>query len=224
MFIVFRLVRLVLFLVLILAVLGIVGFVLGRPFVERLAARSIRDRIGTPVSVSIATSIRPGMARGNLGEVTVKAAHFDRDGLQLAGTRAVYEGVKVQIADLITGSVKLHYGSVRFTAQVTQTALVAYLQPVLSQHGLPSKNLRVTIGKGKATLRSGVLHAAVRAKIVGASSVELVPVSGSGPLLRALAAPIQLGPLPDGVHLTSITLRRGGATIAGRGDAGDLKT
>jgi LmeA-like phospholipid-binding len=223
-FIVVRLVRLVLFLVLILVVLGIVGFVLGRPFVERLAARSIEDRLGTPVRVSIATSIKPSMARGDLGEVTVKAAHFERDGLQLAGTRAVYEGVKVQVADLITGSVKLHYGSVRFTAQLTQTALVAYLEPVLSQHGLPSKNLHVTIGKGKATLRSGPLHAAVRAKIVGVSSVELVPVNGSRVLLSALAAPIQLGPLPDGVHLTAITLHKGGATIAGRGDAGDLKT
>ena len=31
----------------------------------------------------------------------------------------------------------------------------------------------------------------------------------------ALAAPIQLGPLPDGVHLTGIALRKGAATITG---------
>jgi len=42
-------------------------------------------------------------------------------------------------------------------------------------------------------------------------------------LTRALAAPIQLGPLPEGIRLTSIVLRRGGATIAGRGGAGELE-
>ena len=56
----FRLVRTLVFLALILVVLGVIGFVIGRPFVERLAARSIEDRVGTPVSVSIGTSIRPG--------------------------------------------------------------------------------------------------------------------------------------------------------------------
>ena len=49
MFILFRLFRTLVFLVLILVVLGVIGFVLGRPFVERLAARSIEDRVGTPV-------------------------------------------------------------------------------------------------------------------------------------------------------------------------------
>ena len=41
-----------------------------------------------------------------------------------------------------------------------------------------------------------------------------------GALRQALAAPIQLGPLPEGIHLTGIALRKGAATITGRGDAG----
>ncbi len=57
----------------------------------------------------------------------------------------------------------------------------------------------------------------------GLSSIELVPVSGSPTLRRALAAPIQLGPLPDGVHLTAIALHTGSATIAGTGEGGQLK-
>ena len=69
--ILFRLFRLVILLALILVVVGVIGFVVGRPFVERLAARSIEDRIGTPVSVSIATSVEPGVLRGELGNVTV---------------------------------------------------------------------------------------------------------------------------------------------------------
>jgi hypothetical protein len=64
---------------------------------------------------------------------------------------------------------------------------------------------------------------AVRARILGVSSIKLVPLSGSQTLARALAAPIQLGPLPDGVHLTGIVLRTGRATITGQGDSGRLK-
>lgn len=224
MFIIFRLVRLVVFLAVILAVVGVIAFVVGRPFVERLAARSIEDRIGTPVNVSIATSVEPGILRGELGEVTVRASQFERDGLRLAGTRAVYRGVDVEVSDLISGDVRLHYASVDFQAQLTQTALTAYLKPLLSERGLPSENLRVTISKGRATLRSGSLNVATRATIRGISSIQLVPVGGSPILMRALADPIQLGPLPEGIRLTSIVLRKGGATIAGRGDAGELKT
>ena len=90
-----RLFRALIFLVLILAVVAVIGFVLGRPFVERLAARSIEDRVGTPVSVSIATSVRPGVLRGDLGNVTVRAKNFEHNGLQLAGARPVYHGVAV---------------------------------------------------------------------------------------------------------------------------------
>jgi DUF2993 family protein len=222
-FILLRLVRLLVFLVLIVFVLGLVVFVVGRPFVERLAARSIEDRLGTPVSVSIATSISPGVVRGDLGNVTVRARQFERNGLRLAGARAVYRGVNVEISDLISGDVRLHYSSVGFQGILTEAALVAYLRPLLAERGLPSKKLRVTIEKGRATLRMGTLNTAVRATILGVSSIKLVPVSGSQMLVRALAAPIQLGPLPDGVHLTSIVLRKGRATIAGGGDAGRLK-
>ncbi len=133
MFILLRLFRLLVFLVLIVVVLGVVAFVLGRPFVERLAARSIEDRIGTPVSVSIGTSLRPGIARGDLGKVTVKATQFERDGLRLAGARATYRGVSVGLTDLISGNVRLHYASVGFQAQLTQSALAAYLRPLLSR-------------------------------------------------------------------------------------------
>lgn len=223
MFIVFRLLRTLVFLVLILAVLGVIAFVLGRPFVERLAARSIEDRVGTPVSVSIATSVRPGVLRGHMGSVTVTAKTFEHNGVRLAGAEAVYHGVAVQFSDLLSGSVRLRYSSVGFDATLTQGGLRAYLQPLLARRGLPSKKLRVTIGNGAATLRMGKLHAVVGAKIVGRSSIRLVPRSGSPLLRRALGGAVQLGPLFDGVHLTGIALTKGHATLTGAGPAGKLK-
>jgi hypothetical protein len=222
-FILFRLVRTLVFLVLILAVLGVIGFVVGRPFVERLAARSIEDRVGTPVNVSIATSIRPGVLRGHMGNVTVTAKTFEHNGVHLAGARAVYHGVAVQFSDLLSGSVRLRYSSVGFDATLTQAGLREYLQPLLARRGLPSKTLRVTIGNGVATLRMGKLHAVVEAKIVGLSSIRLVPRSGSAAFGRALSGAVQLGPLFDGVHLTGIALTKGRATLTGAGAAGKLK-
>jgi hypothetical protein len=221
--IVVRLVRALVFFVLIAVVVGVVAFVLGRPFVERLAARSIEDRLGTPVSVSIAASVKPGIVRGDVGDVTVRARQFERDGLRLSGARAVYDGVNVELSDLLSGDVRLKYSSVGFQGSLTQAALGAYLRPLLAERGLPSKKLRVTIQNGRATLRMGTLHAAVGARIVGLSSIRLVPRNGSAVLRRALADPIQLGPLPDGVHLTGIVLHTGRATLSGRGDGGKLK-
>jgi hypothetical protein len=223
MFIVFRLLRALIFLVLILVVVGVVGFVLGRPFVERLAARSIEDRVGTPVSVSIATSVRPGMLRGDLGNVTVTAKSFEHNGLRLAAAHAVYRGVAVRLSDLLSGSVRLSYSSVSFDGTLTQGGLAAYLRPLLARRGLPSKNLRVTIGKGAATLGIGKLHTVVGARIVGLSSIRFVPRSGSQALRRALSGAIQVGPLFDGVHLTGITLDQGRATLTGAGASGKLK-
>src|SRR3954471_17696093 len=97
---IFRLFRLVILLALIVVVVGVIGMVVGRPFVERLAARSIEDRIGTPVSVSIGTSVDTVSLRGELGNVSVEAAQFEREGLRLAGTNAVYHGVDVDVSDL----------------------------------------------------------------------------------------------------------------------------
>jgi hypothetical protein len=222
-FILLRLVRVVVFAILILAVIGVVGFVLGRPFVERLAARSIEDRVGTPVSVSIATSVKPGMLRGDLGNVTVTAKQFEHNGLRLAGAQAVYHGVAVEPSQLLSGNVRLRYSSVTFAGTLTQSGLAAYLRPLLARRGLPSKHLRVTIGNGTATLRSGKLRAVVGASIVGVSSIRLLPHSGSAPLRRALRGAIQLGPLFDGVHLTGIALNKGRATLTGAGAGGKLK-
>jgi hypothetical protein len=222
-FILLRLVRALVFLVLILVVIGVVGFVLGRPFAERLAARSIEDRVGTPVTVSIATSIKPGVVRGDLGKVTVTAKKFEHNGLRLAGAQAVYQGVAVQFSDLLSGDVRLRYSSVGFQGTLTEAGLVQYLRPLLARRGLPSAKLRATIGKGAATLRMGKLHAVIGARIVGRSSIRLVPRSGSPALRRAITGAIQLGPLFDGVHLTKIALNDGRATLTGSGPGGKLK-
>ncbi len=218
-----RLVRTLVFLVLILVILGVVAFVAGRPFAERLAARSIEDRLGTPVTVSISTSLHPGVARGDLGKVTVRAKTFERDGLNLIGAHAVYQGASIELRQLISGDVRLHYASVTFQGTLTEAGLRAYLRPLLTEQGLPAKKLRVTITKRHAVVAMGSQHVTVGAKIYGVSSIELVPAGGSAALRQALTAPIQLGPLPDGVHLTSITLRAGRAVIAGRGDAGRIR-
>jgi hypothetical protein len=221
--ILFRLARALVFVVLILVVIGVVGLVLGRPFVERLAARSIEDRVGTPVSVSVANSLRPGAVRGDLGNVTVTARQFEHNGLRLTGAQAVYHGVTVQLSDLVSGSVRLRYSSVGFEATLTQGGLAQYLRPLLARRGLPSKGLRVRIGNGAATLRVGKLHAVLGARIVGLSSIRLLPRSGPVALRHALSGAIQLGPLFDGVHLTGISLRKGRATLAGGGGGGKLK-
>jgi hypothetical protein len=218
-----RLVRTLVVLALFFLVLGVVVVVLGRPFVERIAARSIEDRLGTPVSVSFEMPISAGIARGDVGEVTVHANQFERDGLELSGAQAVYRGAQLHLSDLVRGDVRLRYGSVDFRGTLTQAALRAYLKPLLTSRGVTAKHLVVLIHKGGATLRAGSLRGTVRARVRGPSSIQLIVVNGSAPLAQALRTPIQLGPLPDGVQLTGIELRKGQATILGRGEAGTIR-
>jgi LmeA-like phospholipid-binding len=218
-----RLARTVVVLALFFLVLGVVVVVLGRPFVERIAARSIEDRLGTPVSVSIDVPVRPGIARGDVGKVTVHADQFERNGLALTGAQAVYRGVHLNLSDLIGGNVRLRYSSVNFQGTLTQAALRAYLKPLLAGRGVPSKHLVVLIHQGDATLRAGSLRSTVRVKVVAGSSIQLIAVNGSALLVGALETPIQLGPLPDGVQLTGIVLSKGFATILGRGEAGTIR-
>ena len=220
----FRLFRALVFLVLILAVVAVIGFVVGRPFVERLAARSIEDRVGTPVSVSIATSVRPGVLRGDIGNVTVRAKQFEHNGLQLAGAQAVYHGVAVHLSDLISRRcatallVRHIFGDAdperaRGLRPTAARRARAAVQEAANPHG--------QLGQRRFSL--GKQHAVMGAKIVGLSSIRFVPRSGSPTLGRALTGAIQLGPLFDGVHLTGIALHKGGATLTGAGPGGDIK-
>ena len=218
-----RLVRTLVVLALFFLVLGVVVAVVGRPFVERIAARSIEDRLGTPVSVSIELPLSAGIARGDVGKVTVHTDQFERNGLALSGARAVYRGVQLHLSDLVRGDVRLRYASVNFQGTLTQAALRAYLKPLLTSRGFSAKPLVVLIHDGDATMRAGSLRGTLRAKVIGRSSIQLIAVNRSGPLAQALETPIQLGPLPDGVELTGIVLSKGQATIVGRGEAGTIR-
>ena len=219
----FRLVRALVFLVLILAVVAVIGFVVGRPFVERLAARSIEDRVGTPVSVSIATSVRPGVLRGDIGNVTVRAKKFEHNGLQLAGAQAVYHGVAVHLSDLISRrrATALHVRHIcgdahperaRGLRAAAARAARATVQEAANPHGQWDSDAfhrQAARRHGSEDRRPVVdpLHAAQR-------------IAGPG---RALTGAIQLGPLFDGVHLTGIALHKGGATLTGAGPGGNIK-
>ena len=61
----------------------------------------------------------------------------------------------------------------------------------------------MTIGQGAATVAIGKLHAAWEPGSWALSSIRLVPRRGSATLAARSPAPIQLGPLFDGVHLTA---------------------
>ena len=210
--------------VLILAVLGVVGFVLGRPFVERLAARSIEDRVGTPVSVSIATSVKPGMLRGDLGNVTVTAKKFEHNGLRLAGAQAVYHGVAVELSDLLSGDVRLRYSSVDFEATLTQsgacgvpTAAAGTTRPALQEPARHDRQRHGDAAHRQAACRCGSQNRGV--------VVDPAPPAqrlGNAPA-RALG-PIQLGPAarrrPPHRHRTAQGPRR---RSQARGAGGTLK-
>ena len=216
-FVLFRLVRTLVFLVLILAVLGVVGFVVGRAVRRALAARSIEDRVGTPVSVSIATSVRPGVLRGDIGNVTVRAKQFEHNGLQ-AGRRTgrLPRRRRRSSPTCISGDVRLRYASVDFQGDPDRSALAAYLRPLLASRGLPSKKLRVHDHEGHGDALIGKQHA-----VMGAGSSDVVVQARAAQRLGGAGQrahePIQLGPLFDGVPPHRHRAAHGPRDLTGRG-------
>ena len=200
----------------------------GRPFVERLAARSIEDRIGTPVSVSIATSLQPGRRCAATSATSpCTATQFERNGLRLAGARAVYHGVArraLPTCSRATSGCATRPSTFQGNAHAGRA-----LRPTCGrswrERGLPSQEAarHDRQGPGDARASARCMSRAAPGSS-GSSSIRLVPAQRLGRRSRARSrAPIQLGPLPDGVHLTGIALRKGRATITGGGDGGKLR-
>ncbi len=165
-----------------------------------------------------------GIARGDVGKVTVHADQFERNGLELSGARAVYRGVQLHLSDLVRGDVRLRYASVNFQGTLTQAALRAYLKPLLASRGVSGeapggadpRRRRHAARRLPARHRAGEGHRPVvdpadRRERLGARSCRRSRRRSSS------------ARCPMAWQLTGIVLSKGQATIVGRGEAGTIR-
>ena len=212
------------FLALILVVLGVVGVVLGRPFVERLAARSIEDRVGTPVDVTIATSVKPGLARGQLGSVTVRAA-------SVRAQRPAPGGRASRLSRRLGAPVRSHLGRRAAPLLVRGVRGDAHAR---RPRGLPAAAAGAARAAGEEAAGDdgqGHRDTAHGQAARGGGSQDRGPVIDPLRATRRIAVTraarsagrSRSARCFDGVHLTGIALHKGRATLTGVGPAGKIR-
>jgi hypothetical protein len=219
-----RLIRTVVVLALLLGALIVLVALVVQPFVESQASDAIGRELGTKVSVDAGSVLSPGIVSGDVGDLKVHADTFKRGDIGVRNLRATVHGASLDIGSIFGGSPKLTWSRLQMTAEVRPGALAKYLRIVLDQAGVPgAARAFVHMAPGSATLIVDRQRIPVRLTVQPPSSILVTP-SGSSSLVSelgdALQAPVDVGPLPYGLRLGTITLVANAARVtasAGKG-------
>lgn len=220
-----RLVRRLVIMLALIAAAIVVAVIVGKPYLERIAAKAITEQFGGPkVTVKLKTPHDLGVLSGKIGDVTVTSEPFVREKLQLQSASATYHSAKISYPSLLNRTFALKYASVSFSVSTGQTAIQAFLREQLRLRGLPgASNARVLFRPPNTLLvLSGPLKLRAALKVVAPDVVRIVPLGGTPAERRALTSQIQLGPLPDGVSLKGVRLKDASAILTGGGPAGRI--
>ena len=219
-----RLVRRLVILLALLAAAVVVGVIVGKPYLERVAAKSITERFGGPkVTVKLQTPHDLGVLSGEIGDVKVTSEPFVREKLQLQSASATYRNAAISYPSLLDRTFGLRYSSVSFSVSMGIPAIQAFLREQLRLRGLPgATGARVLIRPNTLLILSGALRMRAALKVVAPDVVRIVPLTGTPAARRALAVSIRLGPLPDGVSLKGVRLQDASAILTGGGTAGSI--
>src|SRR3954452_7039022 len=107
-----RLLVLATFLLLLAGIAYIVAKVALVPYAERQAADAIGARLGAPVTVHSSGALSPGIVRGDLGTLQVRAARVQRDGFTVTGFRADVDGASIDVPGLASGDAVLSFSRI----------------------------------------------------------------------------------------------------------------
>jgi hypothetical protein len=222
-----RLIRLVIVLGLLLGALIVLVSLVVQPFVEHQAADAIGRQLGTKVTVDAGSVLSPGIVSGSVGDLKVHADTFQKGEIGVRNLQATVSGASLEVGSVFSGSPKLSWSSLQMTAEVRPGALAKYLRGVLDQAGVPGATKAfVHMAPGSATLIVDKHRIPVRLTVQPPSSILVTP-SGTGTLATQLAsalrAAVDVGPLPYGLRLTTVTLVADAARVAARAGKGHEK-
>ena len=232
--------------------LAVVGVVLVLVVVDRVAVGIAEDQIASRIQTSQSLGQKPqvGVAgfpfltqvvRGRYKQVTVNVSGLERDGLRLDQIRIVAEGVRVDLGDLLSGTVNsVPVDHARGSVTISYDDLNAYLDrrvdvPKVKVSRGGSGNLRVT-GSVEIPILGRSLSLSGDAKVaIDGENVTLLPtavsaVTGFLPgfaqdsAREALTVRFALKNLPFGVRLDQPTITDDGIRISAFADGLTLDT
>jgi hypothetical protein len=219
-----RLIRLVIVLVVLAGAVVLLLTLVVQPYVQSKAANAIGKQLGTKVTVDSSTLVTPGIISGDVGALTVKADTYQKGAIPVRDLQAKVHGGSVDMGSLFSGSPKLTWSSLDMTAEVRPGALAKYLRTRLAAAGVPGADRAfVHMAPGQATLIVDKHRFPIRIDTVAPASVRVTPEATgalASELSGALAASVNVGPLPYGLRLTGVQVVANAAVVtahAGKG-------
>jgi LmeA-like phospholipid-binding len=222
-----RLIRLVVVLGLVVGALIVLVALVVQPFVQSQAADAIGRQLDTKVTVDAGSVLSPSIVSGDVGDLKVHADTFKQGEIGVRNLRATVHGASLNLGSIFGGSPKLTWSSLDMTAEVRPGALAKYLRGVLGQAGVPGADKAfVHMAPGSATLIVNRQRIPVQLTVQPPTSILVTP-AGSGSLASelgdALKAPVDVGPLPYGLRLGTITLVADAARVSAHAGKGHEK-
>ena len=222
-----RLIRLVVVLALLFGALIVLVALVVQPLVESQASDAIGRKLGTKVTVDAGSVLSPSIVSGDVGDLKVNADTFKRGDIGVRNLHATVHGASLNIGSVLGRSPKLTWSGLDMTAEVRPGALAKYLRGVLAQAGVPgAARAFVHMAPGSATLIVDRQRIPVHLTVQPPSSILVTP-AGTGSLVSqlgdALRAPVDVGPLPYGLRLGTITLITDAARVTARAGKGSEK-
>ena len=142
-----RPVRLIVF----VGILAVVAwFALSRlavPFAEERTAEAIGATIGAETKVDMEAPMGFGLAKGEVGDVTITADKLDRQGLTVRRLMVWLRDADVDLAGLTSEGIAIGFSRIDMRAIVSEDAVTRYLRDSLKAQGVP--------GAGKAPAGGG---------------------------------------------------------------------
>jgi hypothetical protein len=219
-----RLIRLVIVLAVLLGAIALLLSLVVQPFVQHQAADAIGRQLGTKVTVDAGTVLSPGIVSGDVGPLTVKADTYQKGVIPVRNLQAKVHGGSIDLGSIFSGSPKLTWSSLDMTAEVRPGALAKYLRTQLAAANVPGADRAfVHMAQSGATLIVDKHRIPIRIDAVAPSSVR-VTAEGTGAiqseLQSALAASVNVGPLPYGLRLTGLRLIANAAVVSAHAGKG----
>lgn len=219
MFLPFRLLRFALALAVPLVILLGLAKYIGEPYVEDAVAEAVREDLDAKeAEVDVQMPLRPGLVRGEVGEVVVIVRGLRQGDIPVRALRATVQNAKVPLSDIASRRLAISFDRITLRAIVTEEAVRGYLRKKL-RRAVAGQPVRVELRDGEMVARVGAVEVPLEIAVVGDQQLK---ITAKGAIATGLGEPIDLGRLPYGLRVRDVRVERDRLIVTGGRGAGTV--
>jgi len=218
-FLPFRLLRFALALAVPLVILLGLAKYIGEPYVEDAVAEAVREDLDAKeAEVDVQMPLRPGLVRGEVGEVVVIVRGLRQGDIPVRALRATVQNAKVPLSDIASRRLAISFDRITLRAIVTEEAVRGYLRKKL-RRAVAGQPVRVELRDGEMVARVGAVEVPLEIAVVGDQQLK---ITAKGAIATGLGEPIDLGRLPYGLRVRDVRVERDRLIVTGGRGAGTV--